>query len=110
ASYTSSMYCSLFARGKHKISEGMITSMSITRGTSNVKNTDDWHDLGVDITFTVTDMSSIVHAPISDSFQITRPISSLSNALNNEGAFLDMLASYSGMSLEDVYYNGRRIS
>lgn len=108
SSYTSPMYCSLFSRGKFKISEGMITSLTMTRAVSNISNTDDWRDIGVDITFTITDMSSIVHAPISDSFSIFSPISALSNALNNEGAFLDMMASYSGLTLDSVYYNGRR--
>lgn len=110
SSYTAPYYCSLFSQGKFKISEGMITSLSVSRATSNVSNTDGWQDLGLDISFTVTDMSSIVHAPITDSFQLLSPVSSITNMLNNEGAFLDWLAAYSGQSMQEVYYNSRRIT
>lgn len=134
ASYTSPLYCSCFVRGKIKISEGLITSLSITRGTSNLTNTDDWRDLGLDISFTVTDLSSIMHAPIADQFTlggtaaaaalgavVAGPVGAaagiglsavkhIGNTLNNEGKFLDMLASYSGLSLADTYYNMRRLN
>jgi len=131
SSYTAPLYCSCFSRGKIKITDGMITSLSITRGTTNITNTDDWRDLGLDISFTVTDCSSIVHAPITDSFTLKQSavagllggfvggpvgaaagiaLQALGNSLNNEGKFLDILASYSGLSLADTYYNTRRIN
>jgi hypothetical protein len=131
SSYTAPLYCSCFSRGKIKISEGLITDLTVTRGASNVTNTEDWRDLGLDFTFTVTDLSSIVHAPISDSFSLGQAavaglaggllggplgalggaaISTISNSLNNEGKFLDILASYSGLSLADTYYSSRRLN
>ena len=110
ASYTSPLYVSCFSQGKFLIREGLISSLTITRATSNVSNTDDWRDLGVDISIEVADMSSIMHAPISDGFKITSPISSISNMLNNEGTFLDWMAAYSGQSLEETYYNSRRVT
>lgn len=62
--YTTPFYCQLFSQGRMQVRNGMITEMTITRGTSNVGFTEDNRPLGIDITFTVTDFSSVMHMPI----------------------------------------------
>ena len=66
ASYTSPFLCSLYDRGKQHIKLGIIDSLSITRGTTNLGYTKQGKPLGVDITFSVLDLSSIMAVPISD--------------------------------------------
>lgn len=67
ASYTSPYLCSVFNRGKQKINMGMITSLSITRGVSNTGFSDNKQALAIDVSFTITDFSSMMAAPINTS-------------------------------------------
>lgn len=63
-SYTSPFICSIFSKGRSQARLGMITSLSITRGTGNVGWTRDHAPLGIDVSFTVTDMSTVMHMPL----------------------------------------------
>ena len=75
SSYTSPFLCSMFTKGIQHIKLGMITSLSITRGTSNLPFTMDKKALAIDVSFTVTDFSNIMTAPINASiFDIFSPI------------------------------------
>lgn len=67
ASYTSPYICKLYNKGVQKINLGMITSLTITRGTSNLGFNKFKRPLAIDVSFTVTDFSSIVAAPVDDS-------------------------------------------
>ena len=67
ASYTSPFICSIFNKGIQNIKLGMITSLSITRGTSNLPFSNRWKALAVDVSFTVTDFSSVLAAPVNNS-------------------------------------------
>jgi len=62
-SYTSPFVCSMFVRGYQRVSLGMITSLSITRGTSNLPFNKYMRPLAVDVDFTVTDFSQVVASP-----------------------------------------------
>lgn len=62
-SYTSPHLCSMFMRGHQYIKTGMITSMTITRGTSNLSYNKQMRPLAIDISFTVTDFSKAMNAP-----------------------------------------------
>ena len=65
ASYTSPFLCQLFDRGRCQVQLGMIESLSITRGTSNLAFSTKGNPLAIDVSFTVVDLSSIMHMPIS---------------------------------------------
>nr|DAX15856.1 MAG TPA: hypothetical protein [Caudoviricetes sp.] len=65
SSYTSPFLCSVTSQGVQNIKLGMITSLSITRGTTNLPFTKTRKPLGVDVSFTVTDFSTLVTAPIT---------------------------------------------
>ncbi len=74
ASYTSPYLCKLFNKGKQKIDLGMITSLTITRGTSNLAFNKFKQALAIDVSFTVTDFSNILSAPVPSSiFQTFSP-------------------------------------
>lgn len=74
ASYTSPFLCSLFNKGKQNIEMGMITSLTITRGTSNLAFSRNKRALAIDVSFTVTDFSNIMAAPVNSSiFNIFSP-------------------------------------
>lgn len=65
-SHTSPFLCNMFVRGRQRISLGMITNVNITRGTSNLPFNKQKRPLAVKVTFTVTDFSEVVSAPIVD--------------------------------------------
>jgi len=67
ASYTSPFLCSLFCKGVQTIKMGMITSLSITRGTSNLGFSRNKRPLAIDVSFTVTDFSTRITAPVNSS-------------------------------------------
>lgn len=67
SSYTSPYLCSLFTKGVQRIKLGMITSLTITRGVSNLGFNKQRRPLAIDVSFTVTDFSTRMTAPINGS-------------------------------------------
>lgn len=65
ASYTSPFLCQLFDRGRCQIKLGMIESLSIERGTSNLAFNLKGDALAMKVSITVADLSSIMHMPTS---------------------------------------------
>lgn len=75
SSYTSPFLCSLFCQGVQNIKMGMITNVSITRGTSKLGFNKSKRPMGIDVSFTVTDFSELMCAPINTSVFDTFKIS-----------------------------------
>ena len=65
ASYTSPFLCSMFMKGIQEIELGMITSLSIRRGTSNLGFNKQKRALAIEVSFTVTDLSNLMTAAIN---------------------------------------------
>lgn len=63
-SYNSPFICEVYDKGRAQTRLGMIDSVSITRGVGNLGWTNVHEALGVDITFSIVDFSSIMHMPI----------------------------------------------
>lgn len=91
SSYTSPFICSLFSKGVQNIKLGMITSLTITRGTSNLGWSNNRKPLAIDVSFSVTDFSTHLTAPVS-----TSVLDVFNVALNDDtplGNYLAVLAS-----------------
>ena len=65
-SYTSPFLVEMYDQGRSQTRLGIIDSMNITRGTGNLGFNNDGRMMGLQITFTVMDLSSIMHMPISE--------------------------------------------
>lgn len=63
-SYTSPFLCNVYNRGKQKITLGIIESMSINRGTSNLGFSATGKPLAIDVSFNVLDLSSVMSMPV----------------------------------------------
>jgi len=94
SSYTSPFMCQCFVPGRMQTRCGMITDLSITRGTSNAGWSVDGLPLGIDISFTVTDMSSILHVPLDERAGI----------LDDDNAFNDYMAILSALGVAEQFY------
>jgi hypothetical protein len=64
-SYTSPFIVQLFDRGRSQIQLGMIESLSITRGTSNLGFTNLGSPLAMKVSFNVVDLSTILSMPLT---------------------------------------------
>lgn len=65
-SYTSPFLCEMYDKGRAQTRLGIIDSMNITRGKGNLGFTNNGKMLGLEVSFTVLDLSSIMHMPISE--------------------------------------------
>ena len=64
STYTSPKLCRAFLRGKQNIDLGMITSCTIRHGVNNVGYSIDGKTLGLEISFTITDLNPLLAAPV----------------------------------------------
>lgn len=99
-SHTSPFLCELHDRGRVLTRLGIIDSMSITRGTSNLGFNNEGQPMAVDVNFSVLDLSSIVAMPIQPGFS-EQPFAGL---FDGDNAFSDYLMALAGMSLKDTIY------
>ena len=67
SSHTSPFLCSAFSKGVQNIKLGMITSLTITRGTTNLPFNKNFKPLAIDVSFTISDFSNIVTLPVTAS-------------------------------------------
>ena len=75
-SYTSPFLLELYCQGRNQIRLGMIESLSITRGSGNLGWTTKGEPLGIDISFTVVDLSTVLHMPLSSNFGLPGAVAS----------------------------------
>lgn len=65
-SYTSPFLCQIFDKGRAQIRLGMIKSLTITAGAgANIGFDAKGNPLSFDVSFTVADLSSVMHMPVS---------------------------------------------
>lgn len=98
-SYTSPFLCQLFDRGRQQTKLGIIESLNITRGTTNQAFDLKGNALGIDVTFTVADLSSLMHMPVSggDLFKID-------STIDEDNLLMDYLAVLAGQDMYNQIY------
>lgn len=67
-SYTSPFLCEIYDKGRAQVRLGIIESLSVTRGEGNLGWTPESEPLGMNVSFTVADMSSIMYMPVTAGF------------------------------------------
>jgi hypothetical protein len=92
ATYTSPFICQLFDRGRNQIKLGIIETVSISRGTTDLEFTNKGQANGIKVTFTVADLTSIMHIPISSSI-------SANMLVDEDNLLMDYIAVLSGQDL-----------
>lgn len=99
-SYTAPFLCELFSRGRNQIRLGIIDSLEITRGVGNLAWTAEGAPLGIDVTFTVKDLSSVLHMPLRMGADL----------IEEDNAFNDYMATLGNLSLIDQVYPTRKLA
>lgn len=92
--YTSPFLVELYDKGRAQTRLGIIDSMTITRGVGNLGWTKEHEPLGINVSFTVVDLSSIMHMPLNPAPGI----------FDEHTAYTDYLATLGSLSLRDQIY------
>lgn len=100
-SYTSPFICEIYSKGRNQSRLGMIDSLSITRGTGNLGFNKEKQPLAIDVTFSVTDLSGVLHMPVNASLS---PIKGITGMFDDDNAYTDYMAVLGGLSLTDQIY------
>lgn len=105
-SYGSPFLCQLYDRGRAQIQLGMIESLSISRGTSNLAFTNKGQALALDVSLNIVDLSSIMHMPMgTGTLWDTLVDKGLNNpAIDEDNILYDYLAVVSGLDMYNQIY------
>lgn len=97
--YSSPFLCQIFDRGRCQVKLGMIESLTITRGTSNLAFNLKGNALAIEVSFNVVDLSTLMHMPIS-----TGGLFSAESAFDEDNILTDYIATLSGQDLYTQMY------
>ena len=100
-SYTSPFLVELYDRGRAQTRLGIIDSLSISRGVGNLSFNNSGEAMSIRVSFSVIDLSSVLHMPIVQGFSLTNPLSSI---FDDDNAFTDYMAVLGSLSLNEQVY------
>lgn len=103
-SYTSPPLVQLFDKGKQQTRLGIIDSISVRRGVTNLPFNKHMQAMGIEVTFSVKDLSSIMHLPISEGFSMN-PTKGI---FDEDTVFSDYMGVLAGLDLDDQIYPFRK--
>ncbi len=109
-SYTAPFVMKAYSRGRVTSRLCMIDSIQISRGEGNMGWNNHNEPLGIDITFTVKDLSGILHVPIEIPFSGTNLLQTVSNILDNDNSYSDYMAALASLSVADQTQFMRKLS
>lgn len=104
--YGAPFLCEFYMQGKAQSRLAIIDSLSITRGEGNLGWSEDGDFLGCDITFTVKDLSSVMHAPIDSGMDT---VVSLRWLISDDNIFNDYMAVLSNLSVAEMTYSWEKL-
>lgn len=106
-SYTSPFLVEFYDRGRQQTRYGIIDSVSVTRGTSNLGFNKEGNAMAVEVSFSIADLSSVMSVPIaSKSFlQMANPLEGL---MDDENVYTDYLNVLSSLSMYDQFYTSSK--
>ena len=105
-SYTSPFICEYYDKGRCQDRLAMITDVSISRGAANTPYNLHGDCLGIDVTFSVTGMSRMMHMPLVSSFSLNP----FEGTFDEETIFTDYMAVLSGLGMTEQVYRFRRLA
>lgn len=101
ASHTSPFLVQIWDRGRTQVQLGIIDSLSINRGVSTLPFTTSGSPLAVEVSFSIIDLTSLMHMPIPLFSDATDPEA----AWNEDNPLIDYLAVLAGQDLHSQFYD-----
>lgn len=105
SSYTEPFLVQYYIKGKNQSRLGIVDSLTIERGTGNVGWTKDGHPLGIDITVSLKDLSSIMHVPIDTGYSFNV----IDDIFAEDTKFNDYMAVLGSLGLTDQIYLTKKL-
>lgn len=126
SSYNQPFLVELYHKGRVNIRMGIIDSITVERGVGNVGWTQDGRALGIDVTFTVKDLSTVMAMPLTTQFSVAENLVGLAgqtlggdtgraiseifvkSMFDDANAFTDYMAALGSLGFHDLVYAGRK--
>lgn len=116
-SYTSPFLLELYDRGRAQTRLGIMDSLSFTRGTTELPFNKDRQFMSVDVSFSVKDLSSIMHMPLSTAayspLELINPVKNAASVIDTligeDNVYNDYLHVLAGASLYQSVYRGQKL-
>ena len=108
-SYTSPFLVELFDKGRAQTRLGIIDSLSITRGTTNLGFNKDKNFMSADVSFSVIDLSSIMHMPINSGMFNWTGINPVKALFGEDTPYSDYLHVLAGASFQQSVYKMNKL-
>ena len=102
-SYTGPFLCQIYDRGRVQIPLGMITEFGVTRGDGNLGFTTDGSPLSMTLSFTVKDLSRVLHMPLVSGNLTNEP-----TMIDEDSTITNYLATVAGQSFYNQIYPSNR--
>jgi len=103
-SYDAPFLIEYYDKGRAQSRLGMIDSMTVTRGVGNLGFNNEGHAMGIDVSFSIVDLTSVVHMPITEGFSLVSGLagSATSGAVATAAAILPGVNQQQANSAGDV--------
>lgn len=108
-SYTAPFLVEMYDRGRQQTRLGMIDSLSVTRGTSNLGFNRDGNAMAMEVSFSVMDLSSVLTMPVAQGFSFLNPLKTLTGITDDENNFTDYMATLSSLSMPQQFYQWNKL-
>lgn len=129
-SYTSPFLLELYDRGRAQTRLGLVDSLSITRGTSNLAFDNAGNAMAIDVSFSIIDLSTVLHMPIARGFSLPKAalgaaagaviggpagavagaaLANITDIFTDDTAFSDYMATLGSLSMQEQVYTGDRL-
>ena len=105
--YGSPFLCQVYDRGRQQISLGMVETLSVTRGTSNLSFNRQGQAMAIDVSFSIVDLSSIMHMPMGTGTIwefIKNGVGTNLPNMDEDNILFDYLATVAGMDMYNQLY------
>ena len=106
-SYGQPFLCKLWSQGRSQIQLGLVTEMGIQRGTGNVAWNPRFQATGVDVNFSVMNLSKMLAMPVTGEVSLSKAFGL--GMFDEEDNFTDYMGILAGLSLADQHYHLPRI-
>lgn len=104
-SYTSPFLLELYDRGRAQTRLGIIESLTVVRGTTNLGFSKNKVFMSADVSFTIADLSSVMHMPLTSGFDLNP----LKGVMDEDTVYSDYLHVLAGASLQQSVYKGAQL-
>lgn len=106
ATYTAPYYCQVYDRGRNMIRLGMIDSLSLEWGITNLPFNNEFKPLSLRMTWSIKDMSNVFHAPADAGFNVLKP---WQGVITDDTKYTDYVAMRSSVTMGDMLFPQRKL-